>query len=79
MKIIRASLVEQNKWREVDDVIRSDMDDEMRRAWALDGYEGIAPLAIRKFGLHAMYRDDAYAMVYEFTDEQWTWFTLKYL
>jgi hypothetical protein len=80
MKVIKASLNhQQQEWRDIDHVIRSNMSARMSQAWNDDGYEGIAQYAPTEFGMYAMYRDENDSVTFEFTDEQWTWFALKWL
>jgi hypothetical protein len=79
MKIIKADLYDQGEWRQVDSAIRKHMSTQMLAAWDRDGYEGIARYAPAEFNFTAMYRDEQSTVTFVFTDEQWTWFTLKWL
>jgi hypothetical protein len=66
-------------WKKVNTVIMENMPPEMKAVWMINGYTGIAELAPAYFGMHRIYRDKNESMTFEFTEEQWTWFAMKWL
>jgi hypothetical protein len=68
-----------DSWLKVNDVIMENMTPEIRERWMQNGYEGLAECALDYFGINRIYRDSEQAMTFEFTEQQWTWFTLRWL
>ena len=66
-------------WKMVNEVIQKNMTPEIREQWMSNGYEGIAVSAPKYFGINRIYRDKQESMTFEFTEEQWTMFTLRWL
>jgi hypothetical protein len=65
-------------WIWVNDVLFDTMPDTMRSVWNDFGYEGIAPHVPEHLGMSRMYRNEQSSIVFEFTDEQWLLFNLKW-
>jgi hypothetical protein len=65
-------------WKKVNEVIKENMTPEIREQWMKDGYEGIAGSATKYFGINRIYRDEEQSMTFEFTDQQWTMFMLRW-
>lgn len=63
----------------VNDVIQKNMTPEIKARWMIDGYTGLNECALEYFGINRIYRDENQSMTFEFTEEQWTWFALKWL
>jgi hypothetical protein len=66
-------------WKKVDSIIQQNMTPEIREQWVEGGYDGIAMCAPKYFGINRIYRDENQSMTFEFTDQQWTMFVLKWL
>jgi hypothetical protein len=79
MIILKAAPPFRKEWAEVDRIIRSNLPSDMRKAWAVKGYTGITQYAIETFNMHAMYRDSNYCMTFEFLEEDYFLFKLKWL
>lgn len=69
------------RWAMVDDVIRRELNShpDLRYMWTDGGYDKLAEIAHDYFGMTAMYRDERDCVTFEFTEHQWTMFTLKWL
>jgi len=81
MKILSANhpsgTVEFKQWRMVDMVIAEHHPKDMRDLWVSRGYEGLFDVVPKYFGMTKMYRHNSF-VTYEFTDEQWTMFVLRW-
>jgi len=66
-------------WKMVNAVIQQNMTPEIREQWMNDGYEGIAESGPKYFGINRIYRDEQESMTFEFTEQQWTMFVLRWL
>jgi hypothetical protein len=74
-----ANTVEFKQWRLVDTVIAEYQPKDMRDLFDRRGYEGLFDVVPKYFGMTRMYRDPINSFVtYEFTDEQWTMFVLRW-
>ena len=78
-KMQKASHAEKAKWRMVNNVIVNHLPDDMQESWGDHGYEGIFSTAPEYFGMNRMYRSKNSWVTFEFTDQQWTMFVLKWL
>lgn len=69
------------RWAMVDQVMRQEMyrNPDLYEAWSAGGYDRVAKIAPELFGMTAMYRDERDCVTFEFTDEQWTIFALRWL
>lgn len=67
------------QWSKVNGVIMNNLTPELKKARAIDGYEGLFDLVPKYFDIASMYRNKDGRVVYEFTEEQWIWFKLKWL
>ena len=65
-------------WMMINDVIISNLTEEMFAKWRSEGYEGIFPLVPKHFSMSKMYRNKNSHVTFVFTDEQWTMFLLKW-
>lgn len=66
-------------WSQISEVVLKNLTPEMRQQWALHGYEGIFDLVSPYFDMNRMYRNNRGFVAFEFTEEQWTWFVLRWL
>jgi hypothetical protein len=66
-------------WIWINDVLFDTMPDTMQYLWIDFGYEGIMPHVPEHLGMTRMYRNEQSNIVFEFTDEQWLLFNLKWL
>lgn len=66
-------------FEQVNGVILNNLTPELEKAWDRDGYEGLFDLVPDYFDIASMYRNKDSRVVYEFTEEQWIWFKLKWL
>ena len=67
------------QWQQIDQVIRANLTPTQKMAWMVNGYASVCEWAPEQYGMHRMYRDTDQCITFEFTDEQWTWFALKWL
>lgn len=66
-------------WQRVNNVVMHNLTQDMQKTWQSHGYEGIAELCREYFGMHAFYRHiQRQVIVYEFTEQQWTMFVLRW-
>ena len=63
----------------VNDIIQKNMTPEIKARWMEDGYVGLNECALEYFGINRIYRDERQSMTFEFTEQQWTWFAMKWL
>ena len=66
-------------WKQVNEIILTNMTPEIKAKWMSDGYEGISECALEYFGINRIYRDERQSLTFEFTEHQWTMFVLKWL
>jgi hypothetical protein len=66
-------------WKKVNNVIQENMTPEIRERWLIDGYTGLNECALDYFGINRIYRDSEQTMTFEFTEQQWTMFALRWL
>jgi hypothetical protein len=67
-------------WKMVNEVIQQNMTPEIRERWMDRGYEGLATeCVLEHYGINRIYRDEQQSMTFEFTEQQWTWFLLRWL
>jgi len=83
MKILSANCslnsVEWGQWAIVDSVIKKNLPKDMPGIDYNSGYEGLFAVVPNYFGMTKMYRNPINSFVtYEFTDEQWTMFVLRW-
>lgn len=67
------------KWRWVKEIIMDNLTDEMKTNWQDKGYEGLFKLVPKHFGMTRMYRKPTSYVTFEFTEEQWTMFLLRWM
>jgi hypothetical protein len=67
-----------NYWSMVDRIIRVNFTPEMNISWCKNGYDGLISLAPQHFGITRMYRNREGFITFEFTEEQWAWFLLRW-
>ena len=70
---------EYSKWRRVKEIIMDNLTDEMKTNWQNKGYEGLFKLVPKHFGMTRMYRKPTSHVTFEFTEEQWTMFLLRWM
>jgi hypothetical protein len=70
-----------HRWLLVDDIIKREMweDLTLAQAWSKGGYSTLADIVPEMFGMTRMYRDEKDAVTFEFTEQQWTVFALRWL
>ena len=68
-----------DQWDLTDKIISDNLTPEMKEIKSLHGYEGLFHLVPQYFGMTRMYRDPGGCITYEFTEEQWVWFLLRWL
>lgn len=68
-----------DQWDLTDKIISDNLTPEMKEIKRLHGYEGLFHLVPQYFGMARMYRDPGGCITYEFTEEQWVWFLLRWL
>lgn len=70
---------ENRHWNLVDKTIRKHLPSEiMQTLWRENGYEGLFPIVPEYFGMSKMYRNEKSYVTYEFTEQQWTVFLLRW-
>lgn len=67
------------QWKIINEAIMQNMTPELKAKWYEYGYTGIAKEACEYFGINSIYRDTNQSMTFEFTEEQWTMFALRWL
>jgi hypothetical protein len=81
MKILRSNqawgTLEYKQWRMVDMVIAEYQPKDMRDLFDRRGYEGLFDVVPKYFGMTKMHRHNSF-VTFEFTDEQWTMFVLRW-
>jgi hypothetical protein len=70
---------EKAKWRMVKDVIVNQLPDDMQESWREHGFDGIFSTAPEYFGMTRMYRSKNSWVTFEFTEQEWTMFSLRWL
>jgi hypothetical protein len=66
-------------WVEVNQVIQDNMTPEIKERWNSDGYSGLNECALDYFGINRIYRNEQNYVTFEFTDQQWVMFLLRWL
>jgi len=66
-------------WRMVKDVIVNQLPDDMQESWRIHGFDGIFSTAPEYFGMTGMYRSENSWVTFEFTEQEWTMFSLRWL
>ena len=66
-------------WLKVNEVILGNLPKDLKDNWASSGYEGLFSTAPKYFGMTRMYRGKNSYVTFEFTDQQWTMFILRWL
>lgn len=83
MKILRSKYIndsdEFHQWLMVNKVIMDNMPSSMKDKWVNNGYEGLFSVAPQYFGMTKMHRPGNTNVTFEFTDEEWLMFCLKWL
>lgn len=77
-KVTEDNHAEMARWRMVNHVILNHLPDDMQESWHDHGYEGLFLTAPKYFGMTRMYRSKSSHVTFEFTDQQWTMFLLKW-
>ena len=67
------------QWRLVEDTIKYNFTPAMKELWRTGGYEALFDSVPEYFGMTRMYRGQDSYIRFEFTPEQWTVFTLRWL
>lgn len=67
-----------NKWNLLNKIIFVNLTPEMKEIMSIHGYEGLFHLVPRYFGITKMYRNPGGWVTYEFTEEQWVLFLLRW-
>jgi len=62
----------------VNSIIQQNWSPEVKHAWETSGFDGMARYVPEEFGMQAMYRDKNNYVTFEFTDEQYFLFNLRY-
>jgi len=70
---------EKAKWRMVKDVIVNHLPDDMQESWREHGFDGIFSTAPEYFGMTRMYRGENSWVTFEFTEQEWLMFSLRWL
>jgi hypothetical protein len=68
------------EWKKVNNVVINHAmteNDDMKKAWEMQGYEGIIDHVKEQLGIK-MYRDTSGCITFEFTDKEWTMFLLRW-
>lgn len=65
-------------WHIVDRIIRTNLTQEMKIGWVKSGYDGLFSSVPQHFGITRMYRNREGFLTFEFTEEQWAWFLLRW-
>jgi hypothetical protein len=66
-------------WVEVNQVIQDNMTPEIKERWNSDGYSGLNECALDYFGINRIYRNEQNYVTFEFTEQQWVMFLLRWL
>lgn len=66
-------------WKFVSEIILNNFTPEMQAQWIKEGFEGLFSLVPEHFGMTRMYRNKNSYITFEFTEEQWTMFLLKWV
>jgi len=66
-------------WLEVNQVIQDNMTPEIKERWNADGYSGLNECALDYFGINKIYRNEKNYVTFEFTEQQWVMFLLRWL
>lgn len=67
-----------NYWSMVDRTVRANFTPEMKITWGKNGYDGLISLVPQHFDITRMYRNNEGFITFEFTEEQWAWFLLRW-
>jgi len=70
---------EKARWRMVKDVIVNQLPDDMQESWREHGFDGIFSTAPEYFGMTKMYRGKNSWVTFEFTEQEWLMFSLRWL
>lgn len=68
-----------SQWKLVNEIMFANMPAEIKTVWLIAGYDGIAEMASKYFGMNRIYRDNEDSVTFEFTEQQWTMFALRWL
>jgi hypothetical protein len=68
-----------DRWLEINEVIQNNMTPEIKKRWMSDGYEGLNECALDYFGINRIYRNEQNYVTFEFTEQQWVMFLLRWL
>lgn len=66
-------------WVEVNQIIQDNMTPEIKERWNSDGYSGLNECALDYFGINRIYRNEQNYVTFEFTEQQWVMFLLRWL
>ena len=67
-----------DKWYFAENIIHSNLTPKMKEIKLHHGYDGLFHLMPQYFGMTKMYRNPGGWVTYEFTEEQWVWFLLRW-
>lgn len=70
--------IEFKNWALVERIIRKNMTQDMKSKWAMIGYDALFTVVPEYFGMTRMYRGKDTSLTFEFTDEQWFMFLLRW-
>ena len=70
--------IEFKNWALVERTIRHNLTQDMKSKWAMIGYDTLFTVVPEYFGMTTMYRSKDNLLTFEFTDEQWVMFLLRW-
>lgn len=74
-----ASSAEFANWKFVDRIIKQHLPKDIKSKLIFFGYEGLFSVVPEYFGITSMYRNERSYITFEFTEEQWVIFLLKWV
>lgn len=77
-RITKDNKPETDNWAMINQIVVYNMPDDMIDDWVSDGYEGLFSAVPKYFGMNRMYRTETSHVTFEFTDEQWVMFLLRW-
>lgn len=66
-------------WIKVNQAIMSNLPEDLKHKWSSSGYEVLFSTVPEYFGMTRMYRNKDSYVTFEFTDQEWTMFILRWL
>lgn len=77
-RVTKYNQADMAKWRMVNGIVIHNLPEDMKAKWASNGYEGLFSTAPKYFGMNRMYRNKSSHVTFEFTDQQWVMFLLRW-